>query len=138
MGDSIRRGAAFTRIALCAGATAAALALVGWWPTAARVGSAGVPAMLAAIAIALVGAWAGTAPAVWILNRPPQQHAAGLLTGLAVRFGVTIGLTLALWLTDAFAARPLLLWVGIAQFVILAVDVAGLSSILRRAAKEAA
>ena len=137
MSDNPGPAAAFLRIALLAGVTACTLVLVGYWPTAAQAGPAGVRAMLVAVAIALAGAWAGSVPTVAYLSKPAQQHMTGILLGLSVRFVVTIGLTLAIWMSNAFPERPLLLWVGIAQFVILGVDVYGLRSLLRRTVKEA-
>jgi len=124
------------RIALISTATAALLALIGYWPTAARAGSTGVIAMLVGIGIALVGGWAGSLPTVAYLPRQPREHANGILIGLAARFGVTLGLAVGAWLTGVFPKAPLLLWVGIGQLAILAVDVPGLVVLLKRAAKE--
>jgi CHASE2 domain-containing sensor protein len=107
-------------------AAAATLALVGYWPTQVQAGAPGVSAMLAGIGIALVGGWAGSLPTVAYLPRKPREHAIGILIGLATRFGVTLGLAVAAWLTGVFPKTPLLLWVGIGQLVILAVDVPGL------------
>jgi hypothetical protein len=124
------------RIALISTAAAALLALVGYWPTAAQAGSAGVTAMLVGIGICLIGGWAGSLPTVAYLPRPPRDHANGILIGLAARFAVTLGLAIGAWLTGMFPKAPLLLWVGIAQLAILAVDVPGLVVLLKRAAKE--
>ena len=118
-------------------ATGAALALIGYWPTDDQAGPAGVNAMLAGIAIALVGGWAGSAVTIGYLTKPPQQHSNGILLGLSVRFAVTVGLTLASWLSEMFPSIPLLLWIGMAQLVVLAVDVPGLVGLLKRAAREA-
>jgi len=133
---SLRRAAAFGRIALCAAGAAAAVALLGWLPTYELCGSAGVRAMLAAVGVALAGAWAGVLPTVACLSRPARQHPQGILTGLGVRFGVTVALALGLWSSGVLEERPFLLWVGIAQFAILGVDVWGLSVLLAQAAKE--
>ena len=134
---SLRPAPALLRLGLTAVATAVTLGAIGYWPTVARAGPAGAWAMLVGIGIALVGAWTGVLPTVACLSKPPQKHLAGILLGLGVRFGVTFGLTLAVWLSDRFAQTALLLWVGLAQFVILGVDVYGLTGLLRRSAKEA-
>lgn len=136
--NSFRTTAEFPRLALLSGLTAVGLAAIGYWPTLAQAGAAGASAMLVAIAIALVGAWAGTLPPVVYLAKPPQQHPIGILMGLSTRFLVTMGLALGVWLTGLFPKAPLLIWVGIAQFVLLGVDVAVLVGLLRKAAKEAA
>ena len=129
---NIRLLSAFARIAGCATLVAGALIAVGYWPTEAQAGAAGVRAMFVGVGIALAGSWAGSAPSIAYLNRPPQQHPIGILAGLAVRFGVTIGLSLAAWLADILPQTPLLLWIGIAQFVLLGVDVLGLIGLLKR------
>ena len=134
---SLRPAPAFLRIALVSTAAAAALALIGYWPTKAQAGAPGVNAMLVGIGISLLGGWAGSLPTVAYLPRKPREHANGILLGLAARFAVTLGLAVAAWLTGVFPKAPLLLWVGIGQLVILAVDVPGLVALLKRAAKEA-
>jgi hypothetical protein len=131
-----RAARAFALIGGRAAATAVILGAVGYWPTVAIVPEGGVAAMLVGLAVALVGAWAGTVPSVLYLRKPPQEHPIGILLGLLVRFLVTAGLALALWLTGAWAEKPLLLWIGMAQFVLLGVDVTGLVSLLKSAAKE--
>jgi hypothetical protein len=124
------------RVALVSAAAAVALAALGYWPTVTQAGAAGVHAMLAAIAVCLVGGWVGTLPTVAFLNRPPCEHPTGVLAGLAARFGVTLGLAIAAVLTKAFANVPFLLWVGIGHLVILGVDVFSLTGLLRRAARD--
>ena len=86
--------------------------------------------MAAGLGIALIGAWAGIVPAVAVLGRGPQALAWGSLAGLGVRLGVTAALAL---IARYAAPSPavLLIWVGIGQFVLLGVDVAGLIQLLR-------
>ena len=117
-------------------ATAVGLVLVGYWPTGRLAGLEGQVAMLLGVTVALLGAWAGSLPTVLYLRKAPQEHPTGILAGLGVRFGVTMALALAVWLSDAVTPRPLILWIGIAQFVILGVDVTGLIALLKQAAKE--
>ena len=132
---NLRPTAAFPRIALVSAATAIALALVGYWPTVSLAGSAGVIAMLVGIGVSLVGGWAGSLPTIAYLRKPIREHLNGILLGLVVRFGVTLALALAVWLGGSFERFALLLWVAIAQLVILLVDVLGLVGLLKRAAR---
>jgi hypothetical protein len=110
------------------------LAGAGYWPTQAVAGAEAVPAMLAAIGISLVGAWAGLIPTLAYLRKPPQEHPIGILGGLVVRFVVTVGAALALYLVGVLPERPLLLWVGLSQFILLGVDVFHLVGLLKAAA----
>lgn len=133
---NVRPAAAMTRIALTSLAVAVAVTVVGYWPTSSLAGAAGVNAMLIGVGISLIGAWAGSAPTVAYLRKEPREHANGILMGLSVRFAVTIGLALAAYLVGDIARKPLLLWVGISQLVILLVDVLGLVSLLKTAARD--
>lgn len=128
---------ALARIALTSTAVAAALAIIGYWPTSSQAGPAGVTAMLIGIGVSLIGAWAGAAPILVYLRKPAREHANGILLGLASRFAVTLGLALAACFVGEISRTPLLLWVGISQLVILMVDVIGLVALLKRAAKDA-
>jgi len=136
--SNLRPSIAFARVATLAGLTAVGLALVGAWPTWRLAGGEGLSGMAFGIGIALVGAWAGSAPTCLYLRKPPIEHPTGIMLGLGVRFAVTVGLLLAVWLHGTFESKALPLWVGIAQFVILAVDVTGLVNLLKRVAKEGA
>jgi hypothetical protein len=129
--------AAGARLALTSLAVAAALALIGYWPTSSTAGSAGVTAMLVGIGVSLVGAWIGTAPVLAYLRKPPREHANGILLGLGTRFAATLGLALAACFVGDISRTPLLLWVAISQFVILMIDVVGMVSLLKRVAKDA-
>lgn len=132
----LRPAAAFARLAAVSAATGLALAAVGYWPTRAQAGPAGVTAMLVALAICVAGGWAGTLPTLAWLARPAREQPTGIMLGLALRFVLTLGLALAAALAGSLAKAPLLLWVAIGQLVILAVDVAGLAGLLRRVGGE--
>ncbi|MFH1748944.1 MAG: hypothetical protein ABIG44_18075 [Planctomycetota bacterium] len=134
--NNSRTVTAMLRIVLMAGVAAILLLAIGYWPTRILAGSAGLMGMLAGVAVALVGAWAGSLPTLLYISRPAREHPIGILIGLGVRFGVTMGLALAVWLCHVVPEKPLLLWVGIAQCVILGVDVTGLVILLKKAAKE--
>lgn len=136
--DPVRPVPAFVRLALLSTATAAGVALIGYLPTARLAGEAGVRAMLAGIGVALLGAWAGCLPTLAYLRRPAREHASGILLGLSLRFALTLGLAIAVWLADEFPRYPLLLWVAIAQMPLLLVDVLGLAALLRQGARSAA
>lgn len=133
----LRPSVAFVKIALISTAVAAAVAFVGYWPTSSQAGSAGVVAMLVGVGVSLVGSWAGSAPTIAYLRKPPREQPNGILIGLSVRFAVTMGLALAACFVSGIERKPLLLWVAISQFVILLVDVLGLVSLLKNAAKDA-
>lgn len=134
---SRRRGAIFATLAVRALLGAAVIAGLGYFPTRQLVGEEGIPAMLAGIAVALVGAWIGTAPMVYALAFPPQQQITGLMGGLGLRFGATIALGAVVWLSAGLAQKPLLLWIGMTQMVLIAIDVAGMVPLLKRSAEEA-
>ena len=124
--------AAFLRLAAASSAAALVLALVGWYPTNALGGPIADRAMLAGISIALVGGWAGVIAPVAVLGRSPATLAFAVLGGLGVRFFVTLAAALVIRKLGRVPVTPLMLWVGLAQFVILAVDMIGLVRIVRK------
>ncbi|MBI5866037.1 MAG: hypothetical protein HZB38_16335 [Planctomycetes bacterium] len=91
----------------------------------------GGSAVLLAIAVGLAGSLVGSAVPAAMINAPPQQRAAGLLGGLALRFFVTLGLGLALWHLVAGRASAFLIWVAVLQLVFLTIDVAAVIRIIR-------
>lgn len=102
---------------------AAALAALGHLIMAGPRSAGLRTAMWAAIAVALVGSWGGSIAPLVCLKRTAAQFVAGFLLGLAARFGLTLLLTLlVLRLLPALSWNGLLLWVGIAQTVLLGVD----------------
>jgi hypothetical protein len=122
----------FVRIAALAAATAALLACIGYFPTLRLSGTAGVGAMLVGIAVALVGAWIGSLIPILFIRPDPRVFLNGLLIGLGARFVITLALALLLRAMGVGPAKPLLLWVGIGQVVILATDTVGLLRLVRR------
>jgi hypothetical protein len=130
--NELHLGTAVARLLLFSLAGAAGTSLVGYWPTAAVAGAAGVHAMFAGIAVALLGGWVGLLPCFFVLRRDPRQQVNGILGGLGVRFAATLALAAAVFLTGVFAPRPLVLWVAIAQLAVLAVDTIGLVSLFKR------
>ena len=123
---------AFVRLAATSLAAAVGLALIGWYPTTLASGPRAEHAMLVGIAVALVGGWAGVIAPLAVLGRSAATLAFATLAGLGVRFFVTLAAAIVLWKLAIFPATPLMLWVGLAQFVILAVDLFGLVRIVRK------
>ena len=113
---------AFIRCAVASALSALLLAAIGWFPTAHLAGSAGLAAMGVAIAISLVGAWVGSLIPILCMTGDAYRFLGGVLGGLAARFMLTMAIALVLRAMDLLPAKPLLLWVGIAQFAILGVD----------------
>lgn len=132
--SDLHLGAALARLALFSLIAAGGTALVGYWPTAAIAGADGIRAMFAGIGVALVGGWIGLVPALFVLRRDPRQQISGILGGLAVRFAATVALAAAVFFTGVFEPRPLILWVAIAQLIVLAVDTVSLVGLYKRAA----
>jgi hypothetical protein len=126
----------FLRVVVIALATAVGLAILGYFPTLSRTGQAGVSAMLVGLGIALVGAWVGSLPPFFFLHRSVREFPAGILAGLLVRFVGTMGMALGFWTLDIVPHVPLLIWVGVGQIVILAVDTIGMVRLARDFAGE--
>lgn len=118
--------AAFVRLAAVSSLSAALLAAAGWIPTRSLAGDAGVSAMLVGIAVAWVGALCGLMCPTCFGGRTAASFAWANLSGIAVRFLVTLALAAGLRFSGMVAPRPFLVWVGIAQFILLAVDTIGL------------
>ncbi len=126
-------------LARLAGGSLAAAVLLGvlawWW----HRGSAGSwQAAQLGLAGGLVGAWFGSLPPALLMRGDPQRQASGALAGLGVRFFVTALLALVLSETIPETRRAdrlvMLVWIGIAQFVLLGVDVGHQIRLVRRLA----
>ncbi len=105
------------------GAAAAGLAVLGYMASRWLGEPEVLPALWTATAVALIGAWTGSIPPLVCLLRPPMQFVAGYFLGLGTRFAVTLLLTLAAYgLAPVLVWNALLIWVGLAQAVLLAVD----------------
>lgn len=126
----------FLRIATRALLTAVGLGAVGYYPTLSLSGQTGVPAMALGIGIALVGGWVGSAPPCFFIRRPVREFPSGILAGLFIRFVGTLGIALGVWALDVVPHAPLLIWVGLGQMVILAVDTIGIVRLARDVAGE--
>lgn len=125
-------------MALLSLGAAVILGLVGYWPTQEQTGREGLVAMIAALAICVIGGWCGLLSTLSYVNKLPQEFPNGVMLGLSVRFAVTLGLAVAAILAGKFHTTPLLIWVGTGQLVILAVDVIGLAVMLKHNTRKAA
>lgn len=107
------------------------LVLVGYWPTAALAGQAGVLALVIAVGAALVGSWSGAVAPLLMVRAAPQQFVAAYFLGLGTRFALTLLAALVLPAILDVPRTPLLLWVGIAQAALLAIDTVYLGLLVR-------
>ncbi|MBK8915721.1 MAG: hypothetical protein IPM64_14195 [Phycisphaerales bacterium] len=135
MTSSDRRRRADRLTAWCAAAsfaTAVLCGLAGYWPTLALAGSGGVSAMIAAIA----AAWPASLIAVLVTGRafagPPTGWIGAAMLGLGLRFGLTIAAVIVMDAMQHWPREPLLLWIAIAQLVLLKVDTLTLVLAARR------
>ncbi len=126
-------GTALARLALAGLLAAAVYVAAAWWPTHVLAGPHATTALLTGVLLAYIGAQAGNIPSALALMKPPREQAGGVLLGLALRFGVTVGLAIAAALSGWVPAKPTVLTVALAQMAILLVDVLGLLRLLRRA-----
>lgn len=115
--------ATLLRLMAIAAVAGAALGLVTLAPVRAVWGDAIAAAMLAGLGVAVLGSWFGSIPLVLTMNIGPAAFASGVLAGLGLRFAATIALAAAVHLAGIVANEPFLLWVGMMQLLILAVDV---------------
>ncbi|QOJ14096.1 MAG: hypothetical protein HRU75_05370 [Planctomycetia bacterium] len=115
--DRLTAGCVFASVA-----TAVACGLVGYRPTAALAGPEGVPAMVAAIAAALPGSLLAVLVTGRALAGPPTGWIGAAMLGLGLRFGLTIAAVLLMDSLQRWPRAPLLLWIAIAQLVLLKVD----------------
>ncbi len=122
----------FARLAGAGVVVSIGLAVVGYYPTRAAAGPDGITAMLAGLAAALLGAWGGLVLMVSALRVTPREQVSRILGGLGVRFAVTVVLAVCLALSGWVAARPAVLWIAVAQLVILASDTWLLAGQLQR------
>jgi hypothetical protein len=88
--------------------------------------------LLVGVAIALVGGWIATYPVVASLRRPGSERVNAILLSTALRFAITLALAAAAALSGFFDPKPLIVWVAIAQLVVLAVDTIGLVRLFKQ------
>ena len=131
----IRPGTAFLWLGLVSIAAAGGALAVGYLPTRTLAGPAGVSAMFLGMGIALVAALAGLVPPLLFVQRPPREQLTAVLTGMAIRFILTLGLLIAVMLAGQVHRVSAALWVAIGYVVLLAVDTIGVARLTRRGAR---
>jgi hypothetical protein len=124
----------FVRLGLLSMGVALMGLAVGFYPTYALGGPGAISAMLIGMGIALFATLAGLVPQVLTLNLEPRERQSGVLAGTVVRFILTLGLLLPMFLTGITSRVALALWTAIGYIVLLAVDVAGLVWLMKRSA----
>ena len=75
----------------------------------------------------------GLVPPLLTLRQGSRERLNGVLTGMAIRFMLTLALLLAALLSGRLPKLVLALWVAIGYLVLLAVDTAGVIWLLKRA-----
>ncbi len=120
-----RPGRTFALLAGLSLLTVLLAAAVGAWPTQVLAGIPGLVAMAVGLGIALVASLAGLVPLVLLPGRDAQARLNGLLTGMGLRFMLTLAPLLALLLTRRLAGLPLAMWTVIGYLLLLAVDTTG-------------
>jgi len=123
--SEMKPGAAYLRLALISAAVTFVLLAVGWLPTRAMAGHAGLVAMVAGLAIALVATLGGLVPTALLAGSTPGNRLKATLTGILIRFVLMLGLLLATLLTGIFSKWALAVWAVIGYIMLLIVDTAG-------------
>lgn len=100
----------------------AVLIAVGVGPTLALAGNEGISALLVGCLIALMGAWAGSAVAIWGMDRSAQLLAGLVMAGMMIRLLATGAMALAAKLLFDGPIAAMLIWVGVAHLALLIVD----------------
>ncbi|MCB9851146.1 MAG: hypothetical protein H6817_10640 [Phycisphaerales bacterium] len=109
----------YLRVVLLSVVLGALIAAIGFLPTRRIAGDAGLTAMLAGCAIAVLAGWGGGLVACQT-GGTAADRVNRMLGATALRLVVAAGLAVAAALSGMFAIKPLLLWVAIAYMVTLA------------------
>lgn len=109
-------------LALLAG-LAAALAAVGYLPTARLAGEPGTGAMVAGIAASLLATALGGLPLL-LSPASARDAATAPLLAMALRFLVVVVLAVALALSGLVPVAPTLLWLALSYLVLLTAEAA--------------
>jgi hypothetical protein len=100
-----------------------ALCAAGVVPTRRLAGDAGVPAMLAGCAIALMSAALAGLLLVATAGDTPEARMKRSFLGMVARLAVVVALGAAAALSGVFASDPLLFWIGTAYVALLPLEV---------------
>lgn len=134
--SDIRPGIEFARLAVLSIIAGAVLAGLGYWPTVNLAGPQALPAMVAGIAVALVGVLIGVSIPVWSIHTAPAKRHNAILIGMTARMLATILIGSAVALSGGVAVKPLLLWVAIAYLMFLAIDTIGVVWLYQRCTRD--
>lgn len=115
-------GRAYLCMMLASLATAAVVAILGYFPTLRLGGSDAIGAMFAGIAISLIASCIGSAVIGLGGRKDPTKAPQAVLLASTIRFVVTLALTASVVLSDWFEPLAIGLWVGIAYLAMLLVD----------------
>ena len=128
-------GAAALRLVAMTLGSALALGAIGYYPTLAQVGPRGLTGLWLGLGTALVAGLAGLVPSLLSLSLGPRERMNAMLTGMALRFLLMLGLLLAVVLSGWADRVTLAIWAVIGYVVLLAVDTAGLAWLSKRAVR---
>jgi hypothetical protein len=135
--SDLRPVSAAWRLALLCLLVVLVISAIGYAPTRALAGDTGVWSLLVGMGIALAAGLAGLLPPVVALRRPPHQRMVGVLTGMAIRFMLTLTLLILALLFGQVSKIALVTWTAIGYLAMLAVDTAGVTWMLKRAKRTA-
>ena len=103
-------------------ATALALALLGYFPTARLAGSEALAGMFVGIGVSLVAGLLGAVPVGLTAVRTPEKTPQAVLLSTALRLVVVLALTASVILSGWFDRIVVGVWVGISYLAMLVVD----------------
>jgi hypothetical protein len=106
--------------------------LAAFVPVRSIWGDAATVAMLAGLAVAVLGGWFGSIPIVLTINLGPAAFASGVLAGLGARFLATAVVAALVHTSGLVVSDAFLLSVGVMHLLILAVDVTAQIRLSRR------
>jgi hypothetical protein len=115
-------GHTYARLILASIGTAAAIALLGYYPTLRVAGPDAIGAMFAGIIISMVAGLVGAVPIGLAVRGDPAKVPNAILMATAIRFVVVLALTASVVFGSAFDRNVLGLWVGISYLAMLVVD----------------
>lgn len=112
----------YARLILASIGTAAAIVLLGYYPTLRLAGPDTIGAMITGITISMVAGLVGAVPIGLAARGDPTKVPNAILMATAIRFGVVLALTASVIFSNAFDRNVLGLWVGISYLAMLVVD----------------
>ena len=127
--------ASLPRFAIKTGLVLAGVCALGIFPVERWASAQGVVAWSVAFAVVFVGAILGALPAATAFGSTSlEARAQAWLIGLGLRLLFLLGACLAVWLSRAVLPSPFLAGTGIGYAIVLALEVASASRLLRETA----